>query len=199
MLWPGDEWRAVGTVRDITQRKKAEEELRRLATTDSLTGLFNRRRFIEVTEREFSRAKRYGDALSLIMLDADKFKAVNDTYGHDVGDFVLKSLASVGRSTLRDVDAFGRVEGEEFMVLLPSTPLDGAVLVAEKLRAAIAGTVASTEGGDIRFTVSLGVTTLRKDTGNVDQMLKEADQALYFAKENGRNRVETFRPHDGKE
>ncbi len=192
----GGEWRAVATVRDITQRKKAEEELRRLATTDSLTGLFNRRRFIEVAEREFSRAKRYGDALSMIMLDADKFKAVNDTYGHDVGDFVLKSLASVGRSMLRDIDAFGRVGGEEFMVLLPSTPREGAVLAAEKLRAAIAGTVASTGKGDIHFTVSLGVTSLRKDTENVDMMFKEADEALYLAKNNGRNRVEIFNKQD---
>ena len=181
-----------GTLQDITARKRGEEELVRLATTDFLTGLFNRRHFMALAEKEFPRAKRYGDELSLIMLDADKFKEVNDSYGHNVGDFVLKSLASIGLSMLRDVDVFGRVGGEEFAVLLPSTPLERAVLVAEKLRAAITGAVVPLEQGELRVTVSLGVTSLRADTKNVDMMLKEADEALYSAKKNGRNRVEAF-------
>jgi diguanylate cyclase (GGDEF)-like protein/PAS domain S-box-containing protein len=183
-----------GTFQDITERKRDEKELVRLATTDFLTGLFNRRHFMELAEREFPRAKRYGDELSLIMLDADKFKEVNDTYGHNVGDFVLKSLASIGLSMLRDVDVFGRIGGEEFAVLLPSTPLERAMHVAEKLRTAITGAVVPMEQGELRVTVSLGVTSLRPDTKDVDMMLKEADMALYSAKEKGRNQVKKFIP-----
>ncbi len=183
-----------GTFQDITERKRDEKKLVKLATTDFLTGLFNRRHFMELAEREFLRAKRYGDDLSLIMLDADKFKAVNDTYGHNVGDFVLKSLASIGLSMLRDVDVFGRLGGEEFAVLLPSTPREKALLVAEKLRASITGAVVPMAQGELRVTVSLGVTSLRTDTKDVDMMLKEADMALYSAKENGRNQVKEFSP-----
>ena len=190
--------RIFGTFQDITERKRAEEELRRQAVMDSLTDLFNRRHFLELAARELQRSKRYGDELSLIMLDADKFKEVNDTYGHSVGDFVLKSLASIGKSTLRDVDIFGRLGGEEFAVLLPSTSLEKAMVVAEKLRAAVVGVVAPTEKKKLRVTVSLGVTSLRKDTKDVDMMLKEADVALYSAKGKGRNRVEVFNPAAGK-
>jgi len=111
----------IASYTDITDRKEMERELRRLATTDPLTGANNRRRFTEISERELQRCKRYGHPLCVMILDADKFKSVNDTYGHEAGDRVLKALSDVCRTQLRDVDVFGRFGGEEFTLTLPET------------------------------------------------------------------------------
>jgi two-component system cell cycle response regulator len=175
-------------VMDITQRKRNEAEIHLLATTDTLTGIANRREFSRVAEAETDRAKRYGTPLSLLMYDLDHFKRVNDTFGHDTGDDVLRAVTAVVMANIRTVDVAARWGGEEFLVLMPQSDLAAARGAAEKLRQAIerhrfdkVGTV----------TVSFGVTQfVPQDDLNV--LLKRVDDALYRAKENGRNRVETL-------
>ncbi|MFV0347563.1 MAG: diguanylate cyclase, partial [Halodesulfovibrio sp.] len=186
----GDEYYAVGHLRDITERKLAELKLERMATTDSLTGLTNRARFLEIAAREVERGKRYNRTFALIMLDADKFKNVNDTYGHDAGDAVLVNIAETAANSLRETDTLARIGGEEFVVLMPETEEDMAMLVAERLRAAIEKQeVVSSDGRIIRYTVSAGVAGMRADDTAIGSILKRADNALYTAKNEGRNRV----------
>jgi len=184
-----DQWYAAGSVRDITEHKQNEEALKRLANTDGLTGVLNRRRFMELSRQEVARSHRYGGALSLIMLDVDHFKAVNDSYGHEVGDEVLVSLSKVCRQVLRQVDLFGRVGGEEFMALLPETGLEGAAMVAERLREALDTHAVSASKPEVRVTISLGVAQLSPET-RLSDLMRLADDAMYRAKQNGRNRVE---------
>ncbi|TIH15677.1 diguanylate cyclase [Marinifilum sp. JC120] len=184
-----EQWWVVGTFRDVTERKEAEDKLRKLATTDSLTGLSNRRFFMESAEDALERTRRYGRELSLLMIDIDYFKTVNDMHGHDAGDDVLKALSGTGLKILRNIDVFGRIGGEEFSVLLPDTGLEGATLVAERLRSEIESTAMNTRSGVLNITVSIGVATFNKDTNTLEHLLKAADIGLYAAKEAGRNQV----------
>ncbi|MGE0357777.1 MAG: diguanylate cyclase [Burkholderiales bacterium] len=162
------------------------------AHTDSLTGLANRRRFFEMAEAELARARRYDAPLSMLMLDIDHFKEVNDTHGHRAGDRVLQSLARTCLGVLRNVDVVGRVGGEEFAILLPETGLEGARDVAERLREAVErSAVARDEGVPLRITVSVGVAVLSEGV-NLDTLLSQSDAALYDAKHRGRNRVCAF-------
>jgi diguanylate cyclase (GGDEF)-like protein/PAS domain S-box-containing protein len=182
--------RAVGTYFDITKRKMAELELEKLAQVDSLTGLANRRHFMIQAEQELSRSVRYGGSMSLFMVDIDRFKDVNDTYGHQIGDLVLQRLGGVFLETLRDIDRVGRVGGEEFAVVLPQTDGAHAIEVAERLRQHVeASEVALDRGVPLHFTISVGVTTLADTRANIDTLLAQADQALYKAKHLGRNQV----------
>ncbi|MBO6520841.1 MAG: diguanylate cyclase [Rhodospirillales bacterium] len=180
----------IASYTDITERKMMEEELRRLATTDPLTGVNNRRRYSEISEREMTRCKRYRHPLCVLMLDADHFKNVNDTYGHEAGDRVLKALADACVAELRDVDVLGRFGGEEFTVTLPETPMETALEAAERLRAKLAATDVELEDGQrISFTVSIGASCLAGEDEGLTDLLNRADAALYKAKEEGRNRV----------
>ena len=180
----------IASYTDITDRKEMERELRRLATTDPLTGANNRRRFTEISERELQRCKRYGHPLCVMILDADKFKSVNDTYGHEAGDRVLKALSDVCRTQLRDVDVFGRFGGEEFTLTLPETSRTTAHEAAERLRIALSETpVPLDDGRTISFTVSIGAAVLGNEADTLDDLIARADGALYQAKESGRNRV----------
>ena len=182
---------------DISERKAMENKLHKLATTDGLTGLYNRRHFMELAHREFSRAKRYKVSMSLIMFDVDHFKRINDQYGHEAGDEVLISLAQTGCQALRNFDILGRLGGEEFAVVLPESDEAIARTVAERLCFAIEQQPIATSHGDIRVTVSLGICAFgRSDVHSVDDMLRIADRGLYIAKKNGRNRVEML-DYDG--
>ncbi len=179
------------------------EETQRLATIDSLTNLLIRRHFMELAQLEYQRACRYDDPLSVIMLDIDHFKNINDTYGHLIGDQILQSTARICQTQLRETDLIGRYGGEEFVVLLPETPLllrtdrhgpashqaQPAYNVAERLRQAVANTPTSTEQGNIAVTISLGVAGLDETCNSIDILLNHADQALLYAKARGRNRV----------
>ncbi|MBI1175466.1 MAG: diguanylate cyclase [Sideroxydans sp.] len=181
----------VGLGVDITERRKLEQELVRQAKTDPLTGVSNRRHFIEMAEQEILRARRYGKPLSVLMLDLDEFKLINDRYGHQAGDGVLCKVCDIYRLTLRVVDIVGRMGGEEFAILLPETNAEKAVEVAERLRQDIAHT-AIPMGGDevLHITASIGICTLGPEGDDIDVLLNRADQAMYQVKRSGRNRVE---------
>jgi diguanylate cyclase (GGDEF)-like protein len=175
-------------VLDITQRKWAEEEIYLLATTDSLTGIANRRQFSTILASEIDRAKRYGTPMSLAMCDIDYFKRVNDTFGHDVGDHVLQTLTSLVKENIRANDVVARWGGEEFMILMPQSDVEAASTVSDKLRLAIAGHHFDKLD---KLTVSFGVTAFEPQD-DLNSLLKRVDEALYEAKKKGRNRVEAL-------
>ena len=184
----------TAVVRDISERRRAEAELRRMATTDPLTGLWNRRRFLELAEGELSRLRRYGRPVSVLMLDIDHFKAINDTHGHAAGDEALCRLAEWCQGELRETDHLGRLGGEEFAIVLPETGLAEAVEVAERLRLRLSGLPMRMGDADLRMTVSIGVADCREGDGSIDRALGRADRALYAAKGRGRNRVVAAEP-----
>src|SRR3569623_1056695 len=177
------------TLFDLTERIRLEAELARQARGDVLTGLNYRRHFFELAERELARSKRHAQGFSILMLDVDHFKAVNDTYGHDAGDEVLRRLSEVCIETLREIDIVGRIGGEEFAVLLPETAGVRAVDAAERLRLAIAAAAVPARGESVHFTVSIGVTSFTPDDEQADTLLERADAAMYRAKRAGLNRV----------
>lgn len=172
------------------QRRNLQTELEHLARTDALTGLPNRRYFMEAAGQELLRGSRFGTRLSLLMLDVDHFKHVNDTYGHATGDRVLKKLAETCRATLREVDFIARLGGEEFAVILPQTDHAAALEAAERVRLAVEeARVPLEQGLPVCITTSIGVATQVDDSMNIDTLLSQADRALYEAKHLGRNRV----------
>lgn len=181
-------------LRDMTDRKVAEERLRQLATTDALTGLANRRFFAEEAEKELVRRQRYGGHVSLLMIDADRFKSINDTHGHAAGDEVLRHLATTLRATLRTTDLPARFGGEELVVLLPETTLEGAAALAERIRGRIAEAEVHIDGARVRYTVSIGVSTANESAIELRTLLRAADEAVYRAKGEGRNRVALMVP-----
>lgn len=186
----GKKGHVVLAYENINQLKLVEEQLRRLATTDVLTGLKNRRSLVEIGEAEFARARRYLQDLAVIMLDCDRFKNINDQYGHAVGDQVLVALANQIKASIRETDHAGRFGGEEFVIVLPHTPQEGAVALAERMRESIEISPVIIQGTEIRYTVSLGVSFMTPDTESFGAMLNAADHALYRAKNSGRNQVQ---------
>jgi len=179
-------------VRERTNElESANQKLAELSTTDALTGVRNRRFFDQVFQREFNRAYREREQLSILMLDIDHFKAVNDDYGHQVGDEALRVVAGVLLEVIhRTTDLTARYGGEEFVVVLPNTDVNGAFKVAEKIRQRIAEQLLDADGTEFSLTVSIGIMGDAPSSGdNVDHWLKEADDALYLAKEGGRNKV----------
>ncbi|MGE6994759.1 sensor domain-containing diguanylate cyclase [Pseudomonas sp. NPDC047961] len=169
--------------------KRAHDSLQKIISIDLLTGARSRRDFLETLESELGRAQRHGTPLSLVLLDIDFFKQVNDTYGHPIGDVVLKELSSLCSAVLRTHDVFGRLGGEEFGLILPHTDGEGAVLVAEKLRVAVENAVIPTDRGPVRITVSVGVASAIPAVDDSSSLIVRADDALYTAKQTGRNRV----------
>jgi diguanylate cyclase (GGDEF)-like protein len=172
-----------------------ELELRLIAQVDHLTGALTRRGFVDQAQREMERTLRYGRASSLIMIDVDHFKRVNDTYGHSIGDQVLKQIASLAETTLRPCDLFGRLGGEEFALLMPETSGAAALVVAERLRNTIAEHPMTLHGGGtIHVTASFGVAELSASFNTLTAWLERADTMLYAAKSGGRNRTQLAEP-----
>ena len=173
----------------LAHNKVLSQKLTQIAYTDSLTLTYNRLHFDKFLDSEISKIKRYGGTFSIIFLDLDHFKQVNDNYGHDAGDKVLRSVTDIVSSANRSADIFARYGGEEFIILTPSTDLAGACKHAERLRSDI-------ETYDFpishRVTCSFGVAEFNADTDNSESIIKRADNALYLAKEKGRNRVESI-------
>jgi diguanylate cyclase (GGDEF)-like protein/PAS domain S-box-containing protein len=177
------------TVQDVTELVAYEQRLIEKNILDSLTETYNRRFIEDCLNKEFEKFKRYSRSLSLIMVDIDFFKKVNDGYGHQCGDFVLKSIASKIASVTRKMDVLARYGGEEFLCLLPETDLNEALTVAERIRTVIAEEPFVFYDARISVTVSQGVSELRDEVHSVEALLKLADEALYEAKRRGRNRV----------
>lgn len=167
-------------------------EVERLATLDEVTGISNRRRLFEMGQREFDRTRRYHEPLSAILLDLDHFKKINDTFGHNAGDRVLAGIAALIKNSVRDVDLFGRYGGEEFVLLLPNQSEQQALEVAERLRALVENLHFQTERGELHVTISLGIALLTADIPSLATLIDRADQAMYAAKQAGRNRVQLF-------
>lgn len=180
-----------GIARDITARIQLENKLKHKVQTDFLTGLSSRSHFLEIVQKELNRTAREEIPSSILMMDIDLFKHVNDTYGHQAGDMVLVKMADVCRNFFRSTELIGRLGGEEFAVLLSNTSPQQALVIAECLRETIASTEVWVDDIDvpIRFTVSIGISTLLPKSYSVDKLLHLADVALYEAKHSGRNRV----------
>jgi diguanylate cyclase (GGDEF)-like protein len=179
IAWVVDRWR------------DREARYERLASTDALTGLRNRRSFVELAERELARARRYNAEVALVLIDLDHFKLVNDRHGHQAGDRVLANTAAILARELRDLDVIARHGGEEFAMLLPQTGTAGAVEVAERARRRLAEAVVTIDGAAIRITASMGVAAIAgPGATSLDDLLRRADAALYRAKGAGRDRVE---------
>jgi len=172
----------------IYRINRSSEILRRLATTDPLTGAYNRRHFMELMAREQRRADRYNATFSILMIDIDHFKRVNDTFGHQVGDQAIQAMADACKRVVRPTDLVARYGGEEFIVTLTHTDQPGALRVAERLRESVAEISVPTDKGALTFTISIGLSTYVKKS-TIDKVIGRADQALYKAKESGRNRV----------
>ncbi|MBP76956.1 MAG: diguanylate cyclase [Pseudomonadales bacterium] len=179
----------TGVAVNKRQLESANTKLQELALRDGLTGLLNRRYWESCLEREFARHQRYDNPVSLVIFDIDHFKRVNDTYGHQTGDEVIRSVAEITSRLARETDFAGRYGGEEFVVLLPGTHLDGAAQFAERLRQAVEQQVLDYQGSPLSYTISLGVATISDDMANYQILLERADKALYASKEQGRNRV----------
>ena len=176
------------------------EALERLAAIDGMTGLNNRRTFLTLAETEWTRFRRYSRPMALLMCYIDHFKSVNDTYGHDVGDDVIKTVADILQKQKRPSDIAGRLGGEEFALVLPEATLDSAVAAGERLRKLVADHVI-TAGGTrigIAVTISVGASICHAATTGVEELIKQADLALYEAKRSGRNHVCRYTPSTGE-
>lgn len=191
---PGVKQYLVGVVVDVSERRRMLDEICRLARTDSLTGLWNRGYFMDLARHELLRTRRESSPLSVIMIDVDHFKCVNDTHGHEAGDNALRCLAEVLSLSVREEDLVARLGGEEFVVLLPNSRLSDACSVAERIREGVrARQLDCRSGACFGLTVSAGVATRRgQDPTSLEELLRCADEALYTAKRTGRDRVEIF-------
>lgn len=192
----GDYWGRIWFYRDITELQRMTEQLTLMSQTDPLTGIANRRMMMDVLKEEYSRARRYGHNLSVLMLDLDHFKQINDCHGHATGDLVLKEFVETVKPEIRASDCFARMGGEEFAVLLPQSNLGSARQLAERLCRAVAALTFKSPQGEFSVTVSIGVAVLGDKDASPEHLINRADRCLYAAKSEGRNRV---RPRGDKE
>jgi diguanylate cyclase (GGDEF)-like protein len=167
----------------------AMDKIKQVSDTDELTGIYNMRAFSSMLQRAFRQAVRYGHALSVVMIDSDNLKQINDTHGHESGNKLLQHLVRCIREQLRGSDVMARFGGDEFIVLLPETNSKGALEMAERIRKAVEISRFDVRGGDAKITVSLGIASYPEDGGNLDGILDKADKAMYRAKQRGRNQV----------
>ncbi|MCW8907053.1 MAG: diguanylate cyclase [Sedimenticola sp.] len=185
----------VGISMDISQRKLMEQQLQELACSDPLTGIFNRRHFLQELDQQLDHSRRYGMPLSLMIIDIDNFKQLNDSGGHALGDEAILQFVTVCDKTIRTVDIFGRMGGDEFAIAMPETAVEEAAVLAERLRSLVMALKISHDGSDARMTVSIGLSSFiaREDRDStIERFLKRADKALYKAKRQGRNRIAIF-------
>jgi diguanylate cyclase (GGDEF)-like protein len=174
---------------EVEQRLQLTEELRKLVTTDVLTGVYTRRHLFEIAAQEISRHARSGTPLAVLILDLDHFKSINDRLGHAAGDQALKHFVAEAQAMLRNIDVLGRLGGEEFVILLPQTGVDGAWDVAERLRRGLSERPLAIGVDTVTVEVSIGLTVYRAEDDSFDRTLSRADHALYEAKRRGRNRT----------
>ncbi len=191
MVMEAFELRVAGqdALRALDEQETLSHEFHYQATTDSLTGALNRRGFVDATAQEWERSKRYGLPVSLLEIDIDHFKQINDEFGHDCGDNVLKALVTEAHEQLRGQDILGRVGGEEFMILAPHTSVESCRIFANRLKEALSSIRVSADGQEVGFTVSIGITECLPRRESPDDAIKRTDIALYAAKNLGRNRV----------
>ncbi|WP_345814842.1 sensor domain-containing diguanylate cyclase [Paraburkholderia sp. PREW-6R] len=179
-------------LRDVSERKISSDELTRLLTTDHLTGAVNRAHFFKLAEKEVQRAKRFAKPLSFVMIDADHFKQINDTAGHQAGDRVLTRIVQVARAGLRSIDVLARLGGEEFCLMLPGTSAEEAFVIADRVRQAIENTCQDVFDAQVKVTVSAGIASLTSPGDSLNDLIGWADKALYEAKSSGRNCVKAI-------
>lgn len=187
------------TITDVTdtsiyqlQLQELTDSLAEMSNLDGLTNIYNRRYLEENLAKEFDRSKRYGEPLSLILMDIDHFKDINDQHGHLAGDEVLRQTVQRLKASIRNADILGRYGGEEFVAILPSTNLQGAQILAERLREKIAGTPIQSNTEALTVSISIGITTIHENIDHYEKLLNEADIALYSSKNQGRNQVTAF-------
>ena len=176
-------------VKDWKRSEQRAQDLQSLAAIDPLTGLYNRRQFETLARAELARCQRYVRPCSFLMIDVDHFKLVNDTFGHEMGDWVLKMVANTLTAARRDADVVARFGGEEFVIMLPETTRDAAAMVAERIRSMVAASALAVGDSRLSLTISVGVGETMAGLPGVEAVLRDADQALYDAKANGRNIV----------
>lgn len=184
----------VGLITDITELHALKSELERQTRTDYLTGIANRRSFFERAQSEFSRSRRHGMPMSVLAVDIDHFKRINDEYGHPVGDEVLREFARQCQGALRKEDLCARTGGEEFCILLPDSDVEMALATAERIRQLFTGHQLSQEQPRLRITASFGIAGLHPGDANFGALFSRADRALYVAKDAGRDRVFVMEP-----
>ncbi|HUP91194.1 MAG TPA: sensor domain-containing diguanylate cyclase [Solimonas sp.] len=183
----------VEVFHDVTEQKRREERLYQRATRDPLTGLYNRGHFTELATQELERARRFSEPLSVALLDIDHFKKVNDTHGHEAGDRAIQAIARCCTEGIRKIDFVGRIGGEEFVLVLPRANKEPAFEMAQRLRLKVTEVrLAGTDGQEFTLAVSIGIASLRPNTRDLAELLRNADAALYRAKREGRNRVEVW-------
>lgn len=191
--WNGEQ-AFLASLRDVTEQKRLHKILEDHATHDGLTGLYNHRTFYNLLDQELQRSKRYNHLLSLLMLDIDHFKMVNDTYGHQAGDAILRSMGILLKDSIREIDMAFRYGGEEFMLIMPETQEKSALEIAERLRKAVeAKPFDIGDGTLLRITLSIGVVCYPGRATSVEELVSTVDAALYVAKVTGRNRVKNYR------
>lgn len=189
MVEDGEQVGAEVVFQDVTERKVLEEDLIRQATIDPLSGAATRRHFLVQLETEWSRIRRKGGQAALVLLDLDRFKAINDNHGHGAGDAVLREFGRVVRDSLRRFDVFGRLGGDEFAILLPDTDLAGVQRYCERLRAEVSAAAVEFNDISLQMSVSMGLAMMDQDTVGADEAISQADRALYDSKARGRNRI----------
>ena len=180
------------TATSAIRNSRQHAEVQKLAVTDTLTGLYNRRGFIELGQREVERSRRYKRPLVAIVIDIDNFKEINDNFGHANGDLVLQAVASRCLQNLRRVDLVARLGGDEFTILLPETDVSTGSQVAERLRNCISAAPVDLDGSQVAISVSVGVARSTTSIPDLDILLSRADSAMYQAKKSGRNRLEVI-------